>query len=67
MRPVRAEKASSNMTLRLSDEEKARLRLAAHTNKQDPTGFARDAILNAADLVLGDDDGDDAGSVSQSE
>jgi uncharacterized protein (DUF1778 family) len=58
MRQPRAEEGSKNVTIRLSPEERKKLKRAAESNRQDLSGFARDAILNAADDALGDDDSD---------
>lgn len=56
MRPRRAEAPSVPFTLRLSPEEKERLKQAARANNgQLPSDFARDAILTASEDVLEDD------------
>ncbi len=55
MRPYRAEAPSEVVTLRLSPEERERLRKAALANMQRPSDFARDAIVTAAEEILEED------------
>lgn len=55
--PRRAEAPSDiRLTVRLSPEEREQLQRAAQTNRQSISGFARDAILNAADDTLDEEE-----------
>jgi len=57
--PLRSEAPSKTVSLRMSPEEQDKLRRAAESNHQNPTEFARDAIVNAAEAALGEDDEND--------
>lgn len=65
MRPRRAEAASEVMTLRVSPEERERLRQAAKANLQKVSDFLRDVALDAASETL-DESSDDEESRSAS-
>jgi uncharacterized protein (DUF1778 family) len=53
MRPPRVDNAqTAPYTLRLTPEERERLKKAASANRQQPSDFARDAIVTAAGDVL---------------
>lgn len=51
-RRARAEAPSKPYCVRLSDEERARMKLAAKVCHQKPADFARDALLGAVEDCL---------------
>ena len=51
-RPARAEAPSTPLPVRLSPEERDRVRQAAEANRQTVSQFARDALVTAAEDCL---------------
>lgn len=56
MRPRRTdERSSERITIRVSPEERDRIRQASRANRQRVSDFARDAIVTATSDTLDDD------------